>query len=149
MFTLLTNAGAPWRLLSCLRRCCSCLCCCSSTGRLKGFCVLIAKDWLSFGHRFRERLGHASRSGRQSTHVSPIFLQVHSPATIPAASLCASLRATLGNLADSNCFDLGLRACGVSACASECVAVLGLLLAARSLLPSNVRVLPSHTPCCC
>ena len=48
----------------------------------QGFCVLIAKEWLSYGHRFRERLGHTvpAGTGKRADHVSPIFLQVRSRA---------------------------------------------------------------------
>ena len=41
---------------------------------LNGFCVLVAKEWVSFGHRFRTRIGHmvdnADDDGR-----SPTFIQ--------------------------------------------------------------------------
>ncbi|XP_031571649.1 uncharacterized protein LOC116305818 [Actinia tenebrosa] len=36
-----------------------------------GFLVLIEKEWISFGHRFRDRLGHPSCPSQRS----PIFLQ--------------------------------------------------------------------------
>ena len=40
---------------------------------LRGFEVLIEKDWLSFGHQFHRRLGHASKQF-QDDQRSPIFL---------------------------------------------------------------------------
>jgi hypothetical protein len=44
---------------------------------MKGFFVLIEKDWCGFGHKFGDRIGH----GRQPSHedakeMSPVFLQV-------------------------------------------------------------------------
>jgi myotubularin-related protein 1/2 len=41
---------------------------------LCGFCVLIQKEWLSFGHKFRDRVGHGI-SEEASSEYSPIFLQ--------------------------------------------------------------------------
>lgn len=41
---------------------------------LCGFCVLIQKEWLSFGHKFRDRVGHGV-SEESSSEFSPIFLQ--------------------------------------------------------------------------
>lgn len=41
---------------------------------LKGFEVLIEKEWLSFGHRFGVRMGHGS-SDHANQDRSPIFLQ--------------------------------------------------------------------------
>ncbi|ETO21917.1 hypothetical protein RFI_15287 [Reticulomyxa filosa] len=38
---------------------------------IKGLCVLIEKDWISFGHKFRERFGHFDEDGERS----PVFLQ--------------------------------------------------------------------------
>ena len=38
---------------------------------IEGFIVLVEKEWLSFGHRFLDRLGH----GHFSQECSPIFLQ--------------------------------------------------------------------------
>jgi len=40
---------------------------------IKGFQVLIEKDWISMGHRFQDRLGHISRG--TSKEEAPIFLQ--------------------------------------------------------------------------
>jgi len=40
---------------------------------IKGFQILIEKDWISFGHRFQDRLGHISRG--TSKEEAPIFLQ--------------------------------------------------------------------------
>lgn len=40
---------------------------------LRGFCELIEKDWLSYGHQFELRLGHASSNVHDKR--SPIFLQ--------------------------------------------------------------------------
>lgn len=38
--------------------------------------MLIAKEWLSFGHRFKERIGHTMLPGaKRSDHISPVFLQ--------------------------------------------------------------------------
>ncbi|XP_028414380.1 uncharacterized protein LOC114537531 [Dendronephthya gigantea] len=39
---------------------------------IKGFQVLIEKEWISFGHRFRDRNGHPSSNSNQR---SPIFVQ--------------------------------------------------------------------------
>ena len=41
---------------------------------LEGLCVLIEKEWCSFGHKFRDRLGHGA-SGKSDKERSPIFLQ--------------------------------------------------------------------------
>eukprot|EP00946_MAST-07B_sp_MAST-7B-sp1_P001115 g1115.t1 len=41
---------------------------------LEGLCVLIEKEWCSFGHKFRDRLGHGA-SGKADKERSPIFLQ--------------------------------------------------------------------------
>ena len=38
---------------------------------IKGFQVLIEKEWISFGHRFKDRCGHV----KKSSEMSPIFLQ--------------------------------------------------------------------------
>jgi len=38
---------------------------------IEGFIVLVEKEWMSFGHRFLDRLGH----GHFSQECSPIFLQ--------------------------------------------------------------------------
>eukprot|EP00128_Syssomonas_multiformis_P018777 Colp12_sorted_trinity150504_noHs@13759 len=40
---------------------------------IKGFQVLIEKEWLSFGHKFAERLGHGEQA--MSDERSPIFVQ--------------------------------------------------------------------------
>jgi len=40
---------------------------------LKGFQVLIEKDWISFGHKFTVRLRHTN--SKQSAEASPIFVQ--------------------------------------------------------------------------
>src|SRR3989338_11648441 len=41
---------------------------------LVGFCVLVEKEWLSFGHQFALRCGHDSMRGPDDQR-SPIFLQ--------------------------------------------------------------------------
>ena len=41
---------------------------------LEGFAILIEKEWLSFGHRFAERYGHASHE-HDDEQRAPIFLQ--------------------------------------------------------------------------
>jgi len=41
---------------------------------LEGLGVLIEKEWITFGHKFRDRLGHGS-SGKAPKECSPIFLQ--------------------------------------------------------------------------
>jgi myotubularin-related protein 6/7/8 len=40
---------------------------------IEGFCVLIEKDWCSFGHKFYDRIGHYSNA--ESQERSPVFLQ--------------------------------------------------------------------------
>jgi hypothetical protein len=40
---------------------------------IKGFCVLVEKEWCSFGHQFAERFGHAT--DHHSDQRAPIFLQ--------------------------------------------------------------------------
>mmetsp|Transcript_24063 Transcript_24063/g.36089 ORF Transcript_24063/g.36089 Transcript_24063/m.36089 type:complete len:823 (+) Transcript_24063:58-2526(+) len=40
---------------------------------IDGFCVLIEKEWLSFGHQFALRMGHRKPTGDQD--ISPIFVQ--------------------------------------------------------------------------
>lgn len=42
---------------------------------LQGFCTLICKDWLNFGHQFQVRIGHADDHSSSSER-SPVFLQV-------------------------------------------------------------------------
>eukprot|EP00029_Vermamoeba_vermiformis_P011119 TRINITY_DN6036_c0_g1_i1.p1 TRINITY_DN6036_c0_g1~~TRINITY_DN6036_c0_g1_i1.p1 ORF type:complete len:836 (-),score=184.30 TRINITY_DN6036_c0_g1_i1:61-2568(-) len=41
---------------------------------MEGFCALIQKEWLSFGHKFNDRLGHGTPE-ELATEFSPIFLQ--------------------------------------------------------------------------
>lgn len=41
---------------------------------IKGFQVLVEKDWLSFGHMFERRMGHHSRDFKDDQR-SPIFIQ--------------------------------------------------------------------------
>jgi myotubularin-related protein 1/2 len=41
---------------------------------MEGFCVLIQKEWLSFGHKFNDRLGHGVPE-ELANESSPIFLQ--------------------------------------------------------------------------
>ena len=41
---------------------------------LEGLGVLIEKEWITFGHKFRDRLGHGS-AGKGPKECSPIFLQ--------------------------------------------------------------------------
>ena len=41
---------------------------------LKGFEVLIEKEWVSFGHKFRQRVGHGEEKHSDDTR-SPVFLQ--------------------------------------------------------------------------
>lgn len=43
---------------------------------LNGFAVLVDKEWVSFGHKFTDRLGFDAAVGYQSSERSPIFLQV-------------------------------------------------------------------------
>lgn len=38
----------------------------------EGFLALVQKEWLSFGHKFTDRMGHLERDPRE---VSPIFIQ--------------------------------------------------------------------------
>ncbi|KAL4450968.1 hypothetical protein ABPG74_021290 [Tetrahymena malaccensis] len=40
---------------------------------IEGFCTLVQKDWVYFGHQFNLRQGHGQRN--QSEETSPIFLQ--------------------------------------------------------------------------
>lgn len=43
---------------------------------VEGLCVLIAKEWLAFGHKFGERHGHADHmSNHKDSQRSPVFLQ--------------------------------------------------------------------------
>ncbi|KAJ5072830.1 myotubularin-related [Anaeramoeba ignava] len=41
---------------------------------LEGFIVLIEKDWLSFGHKFSQRMGHVGKKATDNQR-SPIFVQ--------------------------------------------------------------------------
>ncbi|KAJ5079150.1 myotubularin-related [Anaeramoeba ignava] len=41
---------------------------------LEGFIVLIEKDWISFGHKFSQRIGHANEKSNDNQR-SPIFIQ--------------------------------------------------------------------------
>ncbi|XP_078494504.1 phosphatidylinositol-3,5-bisphosphate 3-phosphatase MTMR2-like [Ciona intestinalis] len=41
---------------------------------LQGFIVLIEKEWLSFGHKFQQRIGHGDKNHSDSER-SPVFLQ--------------------------------------------------------------------------
>lgn len=41
---------------------------------IKGFEVLIEKEWLSFGHKFAQRVGHGE-DRHSDTDRSPVFLQ--------------------------------------------------------------------------
>ena len=40
---------------------------------VKGFCVLIVKEWVSFGHKFNDRAGH--REEKDDGDISPVFVQ--------------------------------------------------------------------------
>ena len=45
---------------------------------LKGFFVLVEKDWCGFGHKFHDRLGtgyNPSKGGKEGDEVSPVFIQ--------------------------------------------------------------------------
>lgn len=39
----------------------------------KGYCILVAKEWCSFGHKFNDRAGH--REEKDDGDISPVFLQ--------------------------------------------------------------------------
>jgi hypothetical protein len=39
----------------------------------KGYCLLIAKEWCSFGHKFNDRAGH--REEKDDGDISPVFVQ--------------------------------------------------------------------------
>eukprot|EP01132_Coremiostelium_polycephalum_P004941 gene4941-6158_t len=41
---------------------------------IRGFQLLIEKEWLSFGHKFQQRIGHGSKNYK-SIEYSPVFLQ--------------------------------------------------------------------------
>jgi myotubularin-related protein 3/4 len=41
---------------------------------IEGLCVLIEKDWCSFGHKFHDRIGHGDRN-LESSERSPVFIQ--------------------------------------------------------------------------
>merc|ERR1712156_392854 len=41
---------------------------------MRGFEVLVEKDWLSFGHMFEKRCGHGNGAGN-SGDTSPVFVQ--------------------------------------------------------------------------
>ncbi|KAJ5075926.1 intein-containing myotubularin-related precursor [Anaeramoeba ignava] len=42
---------------------------------IKGFSILIEKDWISFGHKFTERCGHCDSMNTFNKQNSPIFIQ--------------------------------------------------------------------------
>jgi myotubularin-related protein 1/2 len=42
---------------------------------LKGFQVLIAKEWLAFGYKFADRSGYGAEGGYNSQERSPVFMQ--------------------------------------------------------------------------
>ena len=41
---------------------------------IEGLCVLIEKDWCSFGHKFQDRIGHCD-SNIESSERSPVMIQ--------------------------------------------------------------------------
>lgn len=41
----------------------------------RGFCQLVAKDWLAFGHKFADRFGFARSEPGSDRETSPIFTQ--------------------------------------------------------------------------
>lgn len=41
---------------------------------IDGFCIVIQKDWLSFGHQFQKRVGHGHPE-HDDTQRSPVFIQ--------------------------------------------------------------------------
>lgn len=41
---------------------------------IKGFCILIEKEWISFGHKFSERVGHGDKNYGDEQR-APIFIQ--------------------------------------------------------------------------
>ena len=51
----------------------------------QGFCGLIAKDWLAFGHKFQHRIGHADPKYDDSER-SPVFIQVGAARTYPSVA---------------------------------------------------------------
>lgn len=42
---------------------------------LEGFCVLVEKEWCSFGHKFHSRYGHAEPASSDPDERSPVFIQ--------------------------------------------------------------------------
>ena len=44
-----------------------------SLGTMRGFGILIQKEWLAFGHKFEERIGHGQSD--DSAQQAPIFVQ--------------------------------------------------------------------------
>ncbi len=44
---------------------------------MRGFAILVEKDWCGFGHKFEDRIGHGrSVYTEEAKEVSPVFLQV-------------------------------------------------------------------------
>jgi myotubularin-related protein 1/2 len=41
---------------------------------IEGFCTLISKDWISFGHQFHLRFGQMDRNYKEEQR-SPVFIQ--------------------------------------------------------------------------
>jgi hypothetical protein len=48
----------------------------SSSFYIEGLEVVIEKEWISFGHKFQERIGHAD-ANHSDTQRSPVFVQVY------------------------------------------------------------------------
>jgi hypothetical protein len=42
---------------------------------LKGFCVLVEKEWCAFGYKFQDRCGHAEGPTHLADERSPVFVQ--------------------------------------------------------------------------
>merc|ERR1712072_118137 len=42
---------------------------------IEGFIVLIEKEWISFGHKFRDRVGWTSEGHNDEKERSPVFIQ--------------------------------------------------------------------------
>jgi len=42
---------------------------------IRGYIILIEQDWLSFGHKFHERIGHGKVDSKKQDEMSPVFLQ--------------------------------------------------------------------------